>query len=91
MYAKASLVKEPHDVHDIAVLAPLLIDFKLSELVESKMLVYKPLSTDIFKYPNLSNAILHVLGNFFAGFGFCVSVAANRPLATTHTHMMHPK
>lgn len=87
VYAKASLVKEPHDVHDIAVLAPLLIDFKLSELVESKMLVYKPLSTDIFKYPNLSNAILHVLGNFFAGFEFCVSVAANRPFGDNpHTH-----
>ncbi|EFO63580.1 Hypothetical protein GLP15_4725 [Giardia lamblia P15] len=87
VYARASLAKQPHDVHDIAVLAPLLIDFKLSELVESKMLVYKPLSTDIFKYPNLSNAILHVLGNFFAGFGFCVSVAASLPLSgNLHAH-----
>ncbi|EES99535.1 Hypothetical protein GL50581_3280 [Giardia duodenalis ATCC 50581] len=77
LYAKGLLEKQPHDVQDITVLAPLLIDFKLSELIESKMLVYKPLSTDIFKYPNLSNAILHILGNFFAGFGFCASMTTS--------------
>lgn len=77
LYAKGILEKPASDINDITVLPPLLIDFKLSELVESKMLVYKPLSTDIFKHPNLSNAILHILGNFFAGFGFCVSMAAS--------------
>lgn len=81
LYAKGLLEKQSHDANDITTLPPLLIDFKLSELVESKMLVYKPLSTDIFKYPNLSNAILHILGNFFAGFGFCISTTINSPFS----------
>lgn len=59
--------------HKLVIPPAVKIDFKLSDIIESSLLVYKPLSTDLFRHPNLANALLHALSNFFECF--CCALA----------------
>ncbi|TNJ27156.1 hypothetical protein GMRT_11055 [Giardia muris] len=67
--------------HKLVIPPAVKIEFKLSDTVESSLLVYKPLSTDLFRHPNLSNSLLHALSNFFECF--CCALAG--PLREENT------